>query len=164
MSQDELETLFADPFAQRMLTANIPARVAYTGLDGAPRVIPIGWGWDSSRFLMWTTPNAPKVAALRRDPRVAVTLDTNDFPPVVLLIRGTASLETVPGVPQGYLDAGRKNVADDQYDEWAAGVRGLYDEMVTITVRPTWAKILDFETRIPSAVEDLMREKQEAGS
>jgi hypothetical protein len=39
----------------------------------------------------------------------------------------------------------------------------LYDSMVEIRITPTWAKILDFETRIPSAVEELVREKQSAG-
>jgi hypothetical protein len=40
-----------------------------------------------------------------------------------------------------------------------AGVQGLYDEMVVITITPTWAKLLDFETTIPKAVEDLIKEK-----
>jgi Pyridoxamine 5'-phosphate oxidase len=163
MSQNELDTLFADPVAQRLLSAAIPARMAYTSRDGSPRVVPISWGWEDPHLLMWTTPNAPKVRALQRDPRVAVTLDTNDFPPNILLIRGTAALELVDGVPQGYLDAGHKNVDDEHYDEWVAGVRGLYDQMVTIRVTPAWAKILDFETRIPSAVEELVKEKQAAG-
>lgn len=44
-----------------------------------------------------------------------------------------------------------------------AGVRELYDSMTLIRITPTWAKILDFETRIPSAVEELLREKQGAG-
>jgi hypothetical protein len=35
--------------------------------------------------------------------------------------------------------------------------------MVEIRITPTWAKILDFETRIPSAVAELVREKQPAG-
>jgi hypothetical protein len=35
--------------------------------------------------------------------------------------------------------------------------------MVEIRITPTWAKILDFETRIPSAVAELVREKQAAG-
>ena len=156
MTQEQLDELFADPFAQKMLAASIVARLAYTGLDGGPRVVPISWGWTGTELHLWTTPNAPKVRALARDPRVAVTLDTDDFPPNVLLIRGTASLETRPGVPQGYLDAGHKNIADDQYDDWVAGVRGLYEEMVTIRVTPTWAKILDFETRLPSAVAELL--------
>jgi hypothetical protein len=77
----------------------------------------------------------------------------------VLLIRGTAEVELVEGIPDGYLTAGRKVMIDDQYSEWVAGVRGLYDEMVVITITPTWAKLLDFETTIPKAVEDLIQEK-----
>ncbi|HVD22122.1 MAG TPA: pyridoxamine 5'-phosphate oxidase family protein [Lapillicoccus sp.] len=163
MSDAELETLFGDPVAQKLLAASLPARLAYSGKDGSPRVVPIGWDWDGSHLLMWTTPNAPKVSALRRDPRVAVTIDTNDFPPKVLLVRGTAELEETDGVPQGYLDAGHKMVDDENYAEWEAGVTGLYDSMVEIRITPTWAKILDFETRIPSAVEELVREKQATG-
>ena len=160
---EELATLFTDPVAQRLLASSLPVRLAYTGLDGAPRVIPIGWAWDGSRLFMWTVPRSAKVRALQNDPRVAVTLDTNDFPPNVLLIRGTAEVEEVEGVPQGYLDAGHKMVGPDQYDDWVAGVQGLYDSMVEIRITPTWAKIHDFETRIPSAVEKLMEQKQAPG-
>jgi hypothetical protein len=78
-------------------------------------------------------------------------------------VRGTAELEETDGVPQGYLDAGHKMVDDENYAEWEAGVTGLYDSMVEIRITPTWAKILDFETRIPSAVEELVREKQATG-
>ena len=162
MTNEEIAAIVADPVAQRLLHAAIPARLAYTGLDGAPRVIPIGWAWDGSALLMWTVPRSAKVRALRHDPRVAVTIDTNDFPPKVLLVRGTATAEEIEGVPQGYLDAGHKMVDDEHYDEWEQGVRGLYDSMVEIRITPNWLKIHDFETRIPSAVAELVREKQAA--
>ncbi len=42
--------------------------------------------------------------------------------------------------------------------EWEAGVRALYKQMAIIRVTPTWAKIFDFETRLPSPVEELIRE------
>ena len=42
--------------------------------------------------------------------------------------------------------------------EWEAGVRALYKQMAIIRVTPTWAKILDFETRLPGPVEELIRE------
>lgn len=42
-------------------------------------------------------------------------------------------------------------------------MQGLYDEVVVITITPTWAKLLDFESTIPKAVEDLIEEKS-AGS
>ena len=50
-------------------------------------------------------------------------------------------------------------MTDDQYAGWVAGVQGLYDEMVVITITPTWAKLLDFETTLPKSVEDLIKEK-----
>jgi hypothetical protein len=36
-------------------------------------------------------------------------------------------------------------------------VRALYDQMALITIEPDWAKLLDFETTIPKAVEDLVQ-------
>ena len=50
-------------------------------------------------------------------------------------------------------------MTDDRYPEWLAGVQGLYDEMVVITITPTWATLLYFETTIPRAVEDLIKQK-----
>lgn len=38
-----------------------------------------------------------------------------------------------------------------------AEVGRLYKQMARIEITPTWAKILDFETRIPRAVEELAR-------
>ena len=109
--------------------------------------------------MIGTVPTSAKVAALRANPKVAITIDTSTFPPKVLLIRGTAELETVDGVPEGYLEGGRKFMTAEQFVEWEAGVKGLYDQMVVITVTPTWVKLLDFETTIPKSVEDLVKEK-----
>ena len=49
----------------------------------------------------------------------------------------------------------------EQRVEWEAGVRSLYDGMVRIIVTPTWAKLIDFETTLPSAVEELVRQREE---
>ena len=159
MTKDEIAEILAKPYAQQLLNGPEPARFAYDGLDGDPRVIPIGFWTEGERILMATVPKAAKVAALRKNPKVAITIDTGAFPPKVLLIRGTASLELVQGVPEGYLTAGHKVMTDEQYPEWEAGVKSLYSEMGLITVTPTWAKLLDFETTIPKAVEDLIKDK-----
>jgi hypothetical protein len=159
MTREEIAEVLAKPYSQQLLNGPEPARFAYDGLDGDPRVIPIGFWIEDGRILMATVPRSAKVAALRKNPKVALTIDTGAFPPKVLLIRGTAELELVEGVPDGYLDAGHKVMTDEQYPEWEAGVKGLYDQMTVITVTPTWAKLLDFETTIPKAVEDLIAEK-----
>ncbi len=45
--------------------------------------------------------------------------------------------------------------------EWEADVRSLYDGMVRIVVTPTWPKLIDFDTSLPSAVEELARQPDE---
>ncbi len=159
MTEEEVAEVLAKPYAQQLLDGPEPARMAYEGLDGDPRVIPIGFWTEGARVVMATVPKSAKVAALRTNPKVALTIDQGAFPPKALLIRGTAAVKLVEGIPDGYLTAGRKVMSDDQYPGWVAGVQGLYDEMVVITITPTWAKLLDFETTLPKSVEDLIKEK-----
>ena len=70
---------------------------------------------------------------------------------------GSASLETVEGVPPEYLEAARKQVGEAGMPAFEAQVRGLYQQMVRITIEPRWAKLLDFQTRLPTPVEDLIK-------
>jgi Pyridoxamine 5'-phosphate oxidase len=158
MSRQEILEILDKPYARELLNGLAIARFAYDGLDGEPRVVPIGFSWDGSRVLIATATKAAKVAALRKNPKVALTIDTAGYPPKVLLLRGTATVEIVEGVPDFYIESGR-HVGEEQFDAWEAGVRGLYDQMAVISIELHWAKLLDFETTIPKAVEDLVREK-----
>jgi hypothetical protein len=159
VNEQQIAEILAKPYSQQLLNGSEPARLAYDGLDGHPRAIPIGFWMEGDRIVMATAAKSAKVAALRKNPRVALTIDTAAFPPKVLLLRGTAKVEIVDGVPEGYLIAGHKVMTDEQYPGWVAGVTALYDQMAVITVTLSWAKLLDFETTIPKAVEDLIREK-----
>lgn len=163
MNNDTIAEILAKPYAQQLLNGPEPARLAYTGLDGNPRAIPIGFWVEGERVVMATLPKSAKVAALRSNPNVALTIDQGAFPPKVLLIRGFAQVELTHGIPEGYLVAGRKVMTADQYSGWLSGVQALYDEMVIITITPTWVKLLDFESTLPTSVEDLIKEKQQAG-
>ena len=151
------------PIARQLLRDEPIMHLSYTARDGAPRVIPIGYVWDGARFLMWTVPDSAKVGALQADGRVAITIDVLGPPPRVLLVRGRAALETVEGVPDGYLQASHRIMPREAWDDFDAQVRALYERMVVITVTPEWAKLLDFETTAPSAVEKLMREQNPQG-
>ena len=152
------------PIAQQLLRDETILHLSYTGRDGAPRVIPIGFLWDGRSFLIWTIPTSAKVRALRADPRVAVTVDVPGPPPRVLLARGRAALVTVDGVPDGYLQASRRYLPPEAWDDFETQVRGLYEQMVAITITPEWARLLDFETTAPRAVEELIRQRSQAGS
>jgi Pyridoxamine 5'-phosphate oxidase len=157
MQRNDVLNVLNDPLAQQLMGSKIPARVAYISLDGSPRVVPLGFLWNGEQFVICTLPDSPKVRALAAHPQVALTIDTDTFPPHVLLVRGSASLETVDGVPPEYLEASRKSVSEAEMPAFEAQVRRLYQQMVRITVEPRWAKLLDFETRLPTPVENLIK-------
>jgi hypothetical protein len=66
-----------------------------------------------------------------------------------------ADLQVVDGVPDVYIAASHKVTRESEWEVWEGGVRGLYKQMVIITITPTWGKLLDFETTLPTAVEEL---------
>lgn len=149
------------PLSQELLARDI-TRLAYVAKDGTPRNVPIGFSWNGTEIVMCTSTNAPKLHSLRVNPMVALTIDTEVHPPKILLIRGRAELDVVEGIPDEYLEMNSSyTMTPEQRVEWEAGVRALYDGMVRIVVTPTWAKLIDFETTLPSAVEELLTKKAE---
>lgn len=155
MPRDEISRLLNGAPAQALLQSSIPVRFAYTALDGSPRVVPLAFHWDGERFVICTLPGSPKVRVVKANPHVAMKIDTQAFPPHILLVRGTATVQVVDGVPAEYLAASIKQVGAEGMATFEAQVRTMYDQMVRIDVEPTWAKLIDFETTLPSAVERL---------
>jgi len=161
MQPDEITEVLSRSLSQELLARGL-TRLAYVAKDGTPRCIPIAFTWNGAEIVMCTAKNAPKLPALRGNPAVALTIDTEVHPPTILLIRGRAELDVVEGIPDEYLQAsGSYEMTPEQRVEWEAGVRSLYDGMVRIVVTPTWAKLIDFETTLPSAVEELAKRRDE---
>jgi hypothetical protein len=159
VKREDVTEVLNDPIAQELLQSHRIARLAYDGLDGYPRAIPIGYFWSGHDIVICTPSIAPKVAALRTNPRVALTIDTETQPPHILLVRGTAAMEIVDGIPMEYLEASRKYIAPDAWEDFEVQVRALYKQMARIVITPDWAKVLDFETRLPVAVEELIAQR-----
>jgi hypothetical protein len=158
---NEITEVLNRPISQELLGRDL-TRLAYVARDGTPRNVPIGFTWNGSEIVMCTAKNAPKLPALHKNPTVALTIDTEAHPPRILLIRGRAELDVVDGIPDEYLEAsGTYEMTSEQRVDWEAEVRSLYDGMVRIVVTPTWAKLIDFETTLPSAVEELARRRDE---
>jgi hypothetical protein len=160
MDHEAVGRVLRDPVADRLLASPRPARLAYTAADGSPRVVPVGFLWTGAALVVCTATGAAKVGALQRDPRVALTIDTEAPPWNALLVRGTADVEIVDGIPDEYLEAAAKGMSDPDLAGFAASVRDLYPAMARISVTPSWAKVLDFETRLPTAVERLIEQQQ----
>ena len=149
--QGDLE-LLQHPAAQVLLQSTIPARLAYVWTDGTPRVIPIWFHWNEREFVLATPPQAPKLKALGKNPKVALTIDDNNFPHKVLLIRGTARLETVTGIVPEYAKAAERYFGDQPGKAWVEQLGSKIQAMVRITITPEWVGLLDFQTRFPSAL------------
>ena len=161
MQPSEIAEVLNRPLSRELLARDL-TRLAYVAKDGTPRSIPIGFTWNGSEIVMCTPTNAAKLHALRHNPAVALTIDTEVHPPKILLIRGRAELDVVDGIPDEFLQMnGSYTMTPEQRVEWEAGVRALYERMVRIVVTPTWAKLIDFETTLPSAVEELIQQQEE---
>jgi hypothetical protein len=159
VQQHEITEVLNRPISQELLARDL-TRLAYIGKDGTPRNVPVGFSWNGTEVVICTAKNAAKVRALRHNPAVALTIDTEVHPPKLLLIRGEAELDVVDGIPDEYLEMnGSYEMTPEQRVEWEAGVHALYDGMVRIVVTPTWVKLIDFETTLPSAVEELIRQR-----
>jgi len=158
----DIAEILNKPISQELLRRDL-TRLAYVGKDGTPRNIPIAFVWNGAEIVMCTLKNSQKIPALQHNPTVALTIDTEVHPPKILLIRGRAELDFVDGIPDEYLQANTTyEMTSEQRVEWEAEVRSLYvDGMVRVVVTPTWAKLIDFETTLPSAVEELLQQREE---
>lgn len=162
MDTHEITEVLSRPYSQELLARDL-ARLAYVAKDGTPRTIPIAFAWNGSTIVMCTSKNAPKLHALSHNPMVALTIDTEVHPPKILLLRGRAELDYTDGIPDEYLQQNSTyEMTAEQRVEWEKEVRSLYaDGMVRIVVTPTWAKLIDFETTLPSAVQELAEQREE---
>lgn len=157
MTTEQISEIMNRPHAVELIASRIPARIAYTALDGTPRVVPTNYVWTGSAVVLCSATTSAKVAALQANPRVAITVDSEPMPPKTLLLRGTAEVEIVAGVPEIFLAAARRRTPEEYWDLWTAGLPSLYSEMAVITITPDWVKLIDFETSAPKAEEDLAR-------
>jgi Pyridoxamine 5'-phosphate oxidase len=158
MRPDDVVRELGDEGAIALLQNATLVRLAYSGLDGSPRVVPVGFLWTHGAIVICTAVTAPKVAALRERPDVALTIDIGDTPAnaEALLLRGTASLDVVDGVPAEYLAAVAKALPADAATEFEASARQVYERMVRIRVVPTWARYYDFGAgRMPRFLSEL---------
>jgi hypothetical protein len=151
--------LLASEVARRLLSSRIPARFAYIATDKTPRVVATWFHWTGEVLAMPTFVAAPHVRhaagrlrALRSNPDVAVTIDTETFPPEVLTIRGRVELSEVAGIPPEYASAARRYLGEDAAREYLAQIDRPGTRMANIELRPAWVGVLDFRSRLPSAL------------
>jgi hypothetical protein len=151
--------LLESAIAQRLLASRIPARFAYLATDGTPRVLSTWFHWTGEALVMPTFLAAPhvrhapgRIRALRANPNVAVTIDTETFPPEVLTLRGRVGISEVDGVPPEYAAAARRYLGDEAAGAYLEQIDRPGTRMARIELRPTWVGLHDFQSRLPSAL------------
>jgi hypothetical protein len=158
LRQGDLGLLESD-VARRLLTSRIPARFAYVATDGGPRVLSTWFHWTGEALAMPTFLAAPhvrhaatRVRALQANPNVAVTIDTESFPPEVLTIRGRVAVSEFDGIPPEYASAARRYLGKDAAREYLSQIDLPGTRMARIDLRPAWVGVHDFRSRLPSAL------------
>jgi nitroimidazol reductase NimA-like FMN-containing flavoprotein (pyridoxamine 5'-phosphate oxidase superfamily) len=160
MDAQELADELGLPGAQQLLGGSA-AHLAYSGPDGLPRVIPVGFLWKGDRIIVCTATTSPKVAALSSRPNVAVSIDSGSSPEAAksLLLRGIASMETVDGVADEYLAMSTKSMDAVEQAKFEREVRKVYKQMVRISIEPQWARFFDYGTgRLPAFLKNLVND------
>ena len=91
-----------------------PARpvgvVATLRADGSPHALPVWYWYDGAAVFIWTGEDRAWVHHLRRDPRVAFSVQDQAEPYAAVLMRGTAETspaddETIRRIVAGYVPA-----------------------------------------------------------
>lgn len=141
--------LLDTPTAQRLLTTPQVARLAYTGKDGTPRLIPVNFLWTGDEVVIGAFAGTYKVRDLGGRPEVAVTIDTADGPPQVLMLRGKVTLTEVEGILPEYATMQRQGMGEEAGNAYLEAIDQPGLRMVRIGLRPTWVGVLDFQQRFP---------------
>jgi PPOX class probable F420-dependent enzyme len=70
------------------------AKLATLNPDGSPTIVPVWFEWDGETATIFTGRDSPKIRRIKRDPRVALSLEEGvGVPEAWVTIEGTAAVE-----------------------------------------------------------------------
>lgn len=138
-----------DPVVAELLSGSNLARLAYVGLDGRPRVVPIWFRHEDGAITMITGPKAEKARALAANGAVALTIDSSQPPYKVLLVNGDAEIEEVEGMAPEYPDIVRRYMGAAT-DVYLGQLRVKRQVRIRVAIR-SW-RVFDFVRRYPRSL------------
>jgi PPOX class probable F420-dependent enzyme len=140
-----------DPIVAALLAGPNLARLAYIGVSGRPRVVPIWFAHHGGDLIMVTGPKAAKLRAIARNPSVAVSIDSSTPPYKVLLVEGEATLEPVEGMAPEYRSIVERylGVAAESY---LHQLLPRVKKQVRIRISPRTWRVFDFVKRYPKSL------------
>jgi PPOX class probable F420-dependent enzyme len=106
------------PFGQRVEAKLNSAQIIWlvtSDGDGTPQPSPVWFLREGVTLLIYSKPNAPKLRNIGSHPRVALHFDTDASGNDVIILHGTAAVDTSvppPDQPGPYLEKYRAGIAD----------------------------------------------------
>ena len=88
--------------------------------------------------------------------KVAVTIDSTEWPPKVLLIRGSIKVQAMDDTVPEYALSAERYFGPEQGRAWVKQAAQLSPRNLRIALTPEHVDILDFEKRFPSAFAKAM--------
>src|SRR5438067_13128811 len=104
----------------------------------------------------------PKTKVLTNGSKVAVSIDRDFSASKILLIRGTVRADTVDGIAPEYTAMIHRTMSQEDAEALLKEAARLYPRMTRFFIHPDWVGIIDFETRLPSAIERAIEEAKPA--
>ena len=150
MERSPLPRVLQAPISQTvglLLDSRIPARLAWVGGDGEPRIAPIWFSWTGEELVMSTFAGSRKTADLADGTVVSVSIDTESFPYRNLSVRGPIVVSQTEGLTQHYKDAAIRYLGPAMAERWLEFL-GSPDQ-VLMAMRPRTAVASDMATESP---------------
>jgi hypothetical protein len=148
--------LLATAAARELLARPIPARLAYLTRRDEIRIVPTWFHWNGQEIVMATWISGPhiqhparRVEDLRQRPDVAISIDTEEQPPVALQVRGRAVVDEIAGIPMEYRLSAEHYLGAETAQQYLGQFDGVAVSMARIAVRPVWVGLIDFGERLP---------------
>ena len=149
---------------RELLDSRCLARLAYlAGRDPSGRA---DWfHWNGREFVVSSPPRAPKLKVLASGSKVALTIDRETQPYHVLMVRGTASVQMVNGVPAEYSAAARRYMGVEQGNAWSGEVAARFPRTARIAITPDWVGVstssADFPAPSPEVIVRMLAGRHE---
>jgi PPOX class probable F420-dependent enzyme len=116
-SQTDLFNTYLDLFGKKSF-----ANVATIMKDGSPQVTPVWVDYDGDYILINTSRGRQKMKNIKRDPRVALSVQDPDNPYRKLLVRGRVVEETEQGADEHIDKLATKYTGADTYQNRTPGM------------------------------------------
>jgi PPOX class probable F420-dependent enzyme len=116
-SQTDLFKTYLDLFSKKSF-----ANVATIMKDGSPQVTPVWVDYDGEYILINTSKGRQKMNNLKRDPRIALSIQDPDNPYRKLIVRGRVVEETEQGADVHIDKLAKKYTGSDTYKNRIPGM------------------------------------------